>query len=247
MDVDFKDLEKLTKNLKDTSRSAYPLTVRSTLNAMAKQTSDEYKAGVKKSFVVRNRGYLKTIGFNNSENTFDISKMESATGQREVFFGKKQDGLKKQEFGETIKSKSKHIAKPTKFARGGRYKRLVREANFMSRIKVSKITDLVEYPAKTEFKEFRQAVAVAKKQKKVINFLPSKESYFGINGIAQIDGNNEKSVNYLYSLKGKEQKLKAVPVLKTAGEKIAAKGWEIYVKEAERRMAKELKKGLKQT
>ena len=245
MDVEFKDLVKLTNNLKQTSRTAYPLTVRSTLNAMAKQTTDEYKSGVLKTFTVRNRGYLKTIGFNQCKNTFDIDSMESVTGQREHFFGKEQTGLKKQEFGETIKSKSKHIAKPTKFARGGQYKRLVRNQNFMSAIKVSRISDLVKYPAKSEFREFRQAVAVAKRQQKTINFLPSKESQFGINGIAQINGAKSKSVNYLYSLKGKEQPLKKTPVLKPAGEKIAAKSGEIYEKEAKRRMEKELAKGLK--
>lgn len=245
MNVEFKDLEILTSNLKETSRTAYPLTVRSTLNSMAKKTMEEYKEGVKKTFTVRNRGYLKTIGYDNCQNTFKIEEMESATGQREHFFGKNIDGLRKQEYGETIKSKSKHIAKPTKFARGGQYKRLVRNANFMSAIKVSRISDLVKYPAKTEFKEFRQAVGVAKRQGKTINFLPSSESYFGINGIAQINGSKEKSVNYLYSLKDKEQPLKKTPVLKPAGEKVAAKGGEIYVYEAKRRMEKELAKGLK--
>ncbi len=247
MDINYKDIEKLTRNLKETSRAAYPLTVRSTLNAQAKQTSDLYKKEVPKHFTVRNRGYLKTIGFNQCQNTFNIDEMESAAGQREEFFGKKQEGLRKQEFGETIKSKSKHIAKPTKFARGGQYKRLVREANFMSKIKVSRISDLTDNPAKTEFKEFRQAVAIAKRQKKIINFLPSGESYLGINGIAQIDGtkNGKKSVNYLYSLKGPEQKLKKTPVLKPAGEKITSKSDEIYSREAKRRMEKELAKGLK--
>lgn len=245
MNVEFKDLEKLTNNLKNTSRTAYPLTVRSTLNAMAKQTRDEYKSDVPKTFMVRNRGYLKTIGYDNCKNTFKIEEMESAAGQREHFFGKTMDGLRKQEYGETIKSKSKHIAKPTKFARGGQYKRLVRNENFMSAIKVSRISDLVKYPAKTEFREFRQAVAVAKRQEKTINFLPSSESYFGINGIAQIDGSKSKSVNYLYSLKDKEQPLKKTPVLKPAGERVAAKGGEIYVNEAKRRMEKELAKGLK--
>lgn len=245
VDVDYKDLEQLTNNLRETSRTAYPLTVRSTLNAMAKQTVDEYKSNVQRTFTVRNKGYLKTIGFNQCENTFDISKMESSAGQRSHFFGKDIDGLKKQEFGETIKSKSDHIVKPTKFSRGGNYKRLVRQANFMSAIKVSRISDLVEYPAKTEFKEFRQAVAIAKKYNKTINFLPSGESYFGINGIAQINGSKNKSVNYLYSFKGKEQPLTAKPTLKPAGDKVANKGGEIYVKEADRRMAKELAKKLK--
>ena len=245
MDIDFKDIEKITKNLKQTSKTAYPLTIRSTLNAEAKQTSDEYKKAVPKKFTVRNRGYLKTIGFNQCENTFDIDKMESAAGQREQFFGKKQEGLRKQEFGETIKSKSKHIAKPTKFARGGQYKRLVRKANFMSAIKVSRISDLAEYPAKTEAQEFKQAVAIAKKYKKTINFLPSSESNFGINGIAQINGNKKKSVNYLYSLKDKEQKLTAKPTLKPAADKVMANADEIYIHEAKRRMEKELKKGLR--
>ena len=117
MDINYKDIEKLTRNLKETSRAAYPLTVRSTLNAQAKQTSDLYKKEVPKHFTVRNRGYLKTIGFNQCQNTFNIDEMESAAGQREEFFGKKQEGLRKQEFGETIKSKSKYnwdmFAQPT--------------------------------------------------------------------------------------------------------------------------------------
>lgn len=245
MQIDYKDLEKFTNNLKETSRSAYPLTVRSTLNAQAKQTADAYKQNVKKTFTIRNQGYLKTIGFNQCDNTFNIDEMESVTGQRSQFFGKKIDSFKKQEFGETIKSKSKHIAKPTKFARGGQYKRLVRKANFMSAIKVSRISDLAEYPAKTEAQEFKQAVAIAKKYKKTINFLPSSESNFGINGIAQINGNKKKSVNYLYSLKDKEQKLTAKPTLKPAADKVMANADEIYIHEAKRRMEKELKKGLR--
>ena len=172
--------------------------------------------------------------------------MEACAGQASKTFGKTSEQFKKQEFGETIKAKGKHLVKATKYARGGNYKRLVKQENFMSKIKVSKINDLVEHPAKTEFKEFRQAIGYIKHNPdKKIYFKPSGESYFGINGIAELSNSGKKVAKFVYSLKDKEQPLKAQPVLKPTGEAIGAKSADIFKREAQRRIAKELSRGLK--
>lgn len=246
--LDDKELKQYSKNLKSVAKNAFPKAIRSTLERMAYLTVAEYKKNVKKKFVVRNPGsniILKSIRYEKCSNTLDVDNMSAHTGQGAKTFGKDTDQLKKQEFGESIVSKSKHIAKPTKYARGGNYKRIVREQNFMSKIKVSRISDLVKHPAKSEFKEFRQAIGYIKHNPdKKIYFLPSRESNFGINGIAELKSGGKKNANFLYSLKGKTQDLKPTPVLKPAGDAIGAKSADVFKHEAQRRISRELSKGL---
>lgn len=244
--IEDKEIKRLTSNLKNASKYAYPDAVRSTLNNMAFQTSGDYKKGVKEKFTIRSQSFVKnTIRYENTKSKI-VDEMTSYAGQKAETFGKKSDQFKKQEFGETIRSKGKHIAKPTKYARGGSFKRLVKKDNFMSRIKVKRITDLVKNPAKTQFKEFRQAIGYIKRHPdKKIYFLPSRESYYGINGIAELKAGGKKSARFVYSLKDKEQRLTSQPVLKPTGEAIGAKSGEIFKREAQRRLSKELSRGLK--
>lgn len=242
--IEDKELKQLTKNLQNAHKYAYPDAVRGTLNAMAYQTAQAIKPKIKETFTVRSQSFVKnTIRYENTK-AKKIEEMASCAGQADKTFGKPSEQFKRQEFGETIKSKSKHIVKPTKYARGGSYKRLVRGENLMSKIKVKRISDLVEHPAKTEFKQFRQAIGYKKHNPdEKIYFLPSGESYFGINGIAELSANGKSK--FLYSLKGKEQPLKPQPVIKPTGEAIGAKSADIYTKEAQRRIEKELARGLK--
>ena len=90
-------------------------------------------------------------------------------------------------------------------------------------------------------------MGVAHHSKKAINFLPEKSDRG--QSIIRIQPKKSKRVRktakYLYSLKGKTQKLKKVPTLEPAGKAAAAKGGEIFVHEAERRIAKEMSKNLK--
>jgi len=60
--------------------------------------------------------------------------MESKTGQSAKTFGKNTDGFAKQELGAPIVAKQKHIMKPTKAARGGNYKKQVREKHYLQNI-----------------------------------------------------------------------------------------------------------------
>ena len=242
--IDDKELKQLTKNLKEAHKYAYPDAVRSTLNAMAFQTAQAIKPKIKETFTVRSQNFVKNTIRYEATKSKKIDEMISYAGQADKTFGKPSEQFKKQECGETIKAKSKHIVKPTKAARGGSYRRLVRDENLMSRIKVKRISDLVEHPAKTEFKEFRQAIGYIKHNPdKKVYFLPSGESYFGINGIVEL--NPDGKSKFLYSLKGKEQPLKPKPVIKPTGEAISAKSADIYKKEAQRRIEKELARGLK--
>lgn len=246
LDVNDKELKQLTKNLQQTHKYAYPDAVRSTINALAFQTSKAYKSEVKNTFTIRSQKFVNSTIRYESTKSKNIDDMISYAGQADKTFGKPSDQLKKQEFGETIKTKSKHIVKPTKYARGGSYRRLVREENLMSKITVKRISDLVEHPAKTEFKEFRQAIGYIKHNPdEKIHFLPSGESQYGINGIAELSNTGKKVAKFVYSLKGKEQPLKPQPVLKPTGEAIGAKSADIYSKEAQRRIEKELARGLK--
>jgi hypothetical protein len=242
--IEDKELKQLTKNLQQTFKYAYPDTVRRTVNNMAFLASKAIKDKIKETFTVRSQNFVKnTIRYKGTKSKI-VDEMITYAGQADNTFGKPSEQFKRQEFGETIKAKNKHIVKPTKAARGGSYKRLVRAENLMSKIKVKRISDLVEHPAKSEFKEFRQAIGYIKHNPdETVYFLPSGESYYGINGIVKLSADNKSK--FLYSLKGKEQPLKPQPVIKPTGEAIGAKGVELYKKEAQDRIEKELARGLK--
>lgn len=246
--IDKKQLKQYQKNLEEVAKNAFPKTVRSTLDRLAFLTVAEYKKNVKKSFVVRSvksNIIIKSIRYEKCKGTLDTSQMEALTGQGNTTFGKKTDQLRKQEYGETLVSKSKHIVKPTKYSRGGSYRKLVKSENFMANIKVKKITDLVEHPAKNEFQQFRQAIGYIKHNPdKKIHFLPSGESYLGINGIAELSANGDKSAKFIYSLKDKTQALKPTPVLKPAANTIGAQSGSVFEHEMQRRIIRELSKGL---
>lgn len=248
-DFDDRELKQYKENLKKVSSTAFPKAVRSTLDRMAFLTQKHYKKAVKRKFVIRNAKsniVLKSIRYEKCSSSLDLSKMDAKTGQAATLYGKNTDQLRKQEFGETITSRGKHIAKPTKYARGGNYKRIVKESHYFSKIKVKRISDLVKHPAKNEFKEFRQAIAYIKNNpEKTIYFLPSGENYHGINGIMRLENNEKKSANFVYSLKGKTQQLKKVPTLEPASKMVGAQSSSIFVHEAQRRILKEMSKGLK--
>lgn len=249
IDIDTKEIKQLSKNLQAVSKTAYPKAVRSTLDRMAFLGLKEYKKNVKQKFVIRNASsniVLKSMRYQRCSNTLDISQMAADVGQAATTYGKKTEQLKRQEFGDTIVARGKHIKKPTKSARGGSYKKTVRQENYLNQIKISKIEDLVAYPAKTEFKQFRQAIAFAIRNKNKKYHLVTDEDYRGWRGIFELNGQNENHVaTTIYSLKGKTQTLKKQETLKPMIPVIGAQVDEIFVHEAQRRITKELQKQLK--
>lgn len=248
LEADIKDIKQLVKNLNNSAANAFPKTVRATLDREAFIAHGKYKDNVHKNFVVRNENYLKSLRYQKCGGSLNIEKMEAKTGQAAKTFGKTTDGFAKQELGSPIVAKKAHIAKPLKAVRGGSYKRLVGKKHYLQNINdVKTIKDLVKHPAKTTEGQFKQAVGVAHHAKKAINFLPEKSDRG--QSIIQIQPKKSKRVKktakYLYSLKGKVQKLKKVPTLEPAGKAAAAKGGEIFAHEAERRLLKEISKDLK--
>lgn len=248
INADIKDIKQLEKNLKKSAADAYPKAVRSTLDREAFLAHEKYKENVHQKFVIRNENYLKSLRYQKCSSGLNIEKMESKTGQAAQTFGKKTDGFAKQETGSPIIAKKAHIAKPLKSVRGGNYKRLVTKRHYLQNINdVKTIKDLVKNPAKTTEEQFKQAVGVAHHAKKTINFLPEKSDRG--QSIIQIQPKKSKRVRktakYLYSLKGRVQKLNKTPTLEPAAQSAAAQGGAIFIHEAQRRILKEMSKDLK--
>ncbi len=263
IEVDNKDLKQYTTNLKNTAKYAYPDTVRSTLSKAAYETSVLYKQNVKKELTIRGNSkniVLTSIHYEKAQyREKNVDNMASYVGQQATTYGKPTEQLKKQELGETLHSKGKFTLKPTRYARGGSYKKFVKKENLISRVEAKHIDDIAKNPIHGDVaKQFKQAIAVAHTTNKTINFIPDGETsghkfgifqlkdtgtYIGKDGKKHIKG---KSAKLLYPFKGKSQNLKARPMLQPAGEKIGAKIGEYYVEEAEKRLTKEMSKNLRE-
>lgn len=249
--IDSKEFKQYKQNLENVSKYAFIDVVRSTLEKMAHDAREQYLKNIKKEFVIRNAKsniILKSVQYDGPNwKEHNINKLESFVGQKETTFGKTTDQLRKQEFGEYLVANGKHLFKPTKFARGGNYKKAVKQENLLSQIKISKIEDLVENPAKSEFKQFRQMVGYAQhhKDKKVYTIL--EENYAGLRAVIEFDGNREvdETARFLYSLKDKTQKLNKVPVLQPVNSTIGNQAGDIFVHEMQTRIKRELAKSLK--
>lgn len=259
--IDDKDLEQYKKNLDNAGKYAFPDTCRATLTKEAFETSKEYKKNIRQELTIRggkSNIVLNSVHYEKAQyNEKDVDKMVSYVGQQSETYGKKTEQLRIQEFGETITSKTSHIAKATKYTRGGNFKRFVPKARLMSRTNAKRIDDIAKNPVKGDTTaQFRQAIAIVHRTHKTINFIPDKETTrhkFGIfelkdSGTVIRDGKPHakgKSAKLLYSFKNKTQPLHARPMLKPASDKIAPKCGKYFEYEAERRLSKEMTKGLK--
>lgn len=247
IETDTTDLKKYVNNLKRAAVDAYPKAVRSTLERMGFETTKEYKANVRKNLTIRGDKkaniVVASIGYEKPSGSLKINDMQCIVGQRSMMYGKKTEQLKKQEFGEPIVSKTKYTVKPTKFSRDNSYKKLVVKDVLMARLNVKTIGELVKHPADNAKAQFRQAQGVAHHKKNIIYFLPDTQPAGTKRGIFRLSDNEKPKL--MYSFKGKTQPLRARPMLERATQTVSSKSDEIFVKEAERRIAKELAKGLK--
>lgn len=239
--VDTKDLKTLCDNLRNTSKKAYPLAVRSTLNRQAFETSKEVKKNqLKKTFILRNAYIQKTVGYQRSENVFEVSAMESFAGQFDKFAGKKTNQLEHQEMGKPVVAKGKYTKAPTLSARGGTFAKKIKKGalfNSLKNKKIQKINDIAMYPSKFEL---NQAVKIAQKWNE--EFILVSTTQKGIKGVFKV---NKKGVKLLYKFTDKANKIKKREWLKPVAEKILHKSDKIFIEEAERRIEKELSQNLK--
>lgn len=223
----------------------------------------------------QNNIILKSLHYNKCGKSLKISDMQSSVGQLARTFGKKTEQLKIQEKGESVIAKGKHLYRPEKVARGGSKRRKVQKEYLRKNLEIKTIQDIVPNPTKSAHKEVSQAVAYMQNNKqgvKKIHFLPSQESNIGIRGIAEITkGNsatkkkqenyfkqktfkydpNEKekqvtnAVKWIYEVRGKVQHLKPRQTLEPASTISIQRMPETFVHEAQRRIERELSKGLK--
>lgn len=261
--IDNKDFKQLEKNLNNVGKYALIDTARATLSREAYETMVQYKKNVKQELTIRNPKnniVTKSIGYDKADyKEHDIDKLESKTGQRSEMFGKKTEQLKKQEFGETLVSKTKYSPKATRLARGGNYKKIVDRDKLIAKLHTKRIGDVAKNPSRGSAEtQFAQVVAVVHNTHQTIDFIPdspSKRGKFGIirfkdtgtyknkkSGKKKIKGHSGKT---LYSFEDKAQELHERPMLKPATEKTTGKTGAIFKEEAERRITKEMSKGLK--
>lgn len=260
--IDDKDLEQYKKNLDNAGKYAFPDTCRATLTKEAFETSKEYKKNIRQELTIRggkSNIVLNSVHYEKAQyNEKDVDKMVSYVGQQSETYGKKTEQLRIQEFGETMVARRSHITKATKYTRGGNYKKFVPKDKLIARLKAQKIEDIARNPVKNDAaKQFKQVVAVVHNTHKTINFIPDKPTKRGKFGIFQFkdtgthrrkDGKrviNGHSGKQLYTFEGKTQPLHARPMLKPASDKIAPKCGKYFEYEAERRLSKEMTKGLK--
>jgi len=236
------DLHKYTANLRRAHRSAYPLTVRSTLDRFAFLTKmASIKSVIPSRFTIRKKSFTRlTIGFQRSPNTFDIDRMVSKAGQWAKTKGRASFQYEKQEMGGIEKPRGRYLKTATKHVRGGSYGKSVRERFYLSNIKVKKPRQFVSNIAKDSFKRGQQAIAVAIRTKMKDPFIGS-----GIKKVKGIYIASGKKTKLLYRFDKKSRRVGIKSWLRVATGKIMEQKDKIYVKEARRRMEKELKRGLK--
>ncbi len=237
IDVDVKDIKKLTDNLKQVHKNAFPKTLWYTLNSMAKEASLNGKENIAKSFILRNKYIQGSVGYN-SKKSFNISSMESCAGQFAVYKGKHTGQLEKQEFGKSVIAKGKYTFAATPSARGGNYSKTIRKRNFLNSLGVKNLSDFVQYPTKDSSKQAAQAQAFSIRNKKKINVLLTNRK--GQKGIYTV---SKRSVSLLYDLRNKKTNIKRTQWLKPASDKAAAQAERIYMVEAQKRMDREISKG----
>lgn len=237
--VDFKDIKKLTVNLKNCHKNAFPKTIWYTLNRMARDTALLSKKEIMHKFFNLRNSYIQgSVGYK-SEKTFDISSMQSFAGQFSSYKGKATGQLEKQEYGKPVISKGAYTFAATPAARGGSYNKTVRKSNLLTSLNVKKLSDLVANPTSNPSKRIAQAQAFAIRNKTTVNVLLTNSK--GHKGIYRV---SKKSVSLLYDLRNRKTVIKRSQWLKTSSDRILMTAERIYISEANKRLEKELSRGL---
>ncbi len=243
--VDTKDVQKLVDALREVSRSAYPLTVRSTLNRLAYDTKElSSNETIPHTFTTRNTFIQKSVQYERSENTFSIGAMEARAGQVSDYLGKKTDQLEKQEYGQPVVAKGKHLFTPTITARGGDYKKPVLRRYHFPKLEIKTLDDLVEYPTKNPFLEIKQACGYARRNNETFNIIArSPRQKYGIFNI--VPGKVRNKAQMIYSIGEKSRVIDKTRWLDKTAKTVGVKVDEIFLEEAKKRIEKELAKKLK--
>lgn len=244
--IDAKDIQKLTDNLRKSSKSDYPLAVRGTLNSLAFETSNIAKTKIiPEVFTTRNSYIQGTVGYKRCDNTFNIASMQSFAGQFAVSKGKPTGQLAKQETGSPIIAKGAYTFVATPTARGGSYKKTIRKSNRFSGLEVYKLGNLVRTPTKDQRKEIPQAIGYAERHHKTFAVIAHSPLYLRYGIFKILPSGKAGRASMLYSLKDKKTNIKRHEWLRPSASIATAKVEQLYTKEAHKRLEKSLSRGLR--
>ncbi len=240
LNIDASENVELTNRLEKLHKSAMPVAVRGTLNDLAFEAKKKHlPKTAEKAFTVRKKGFFSSHSrVNKSPNTFKLNEMQAEMG---IVQGKSDAGdeMKKQEFGGQIKGRD-YIPLPGPTGTGGRartsgsYGKTVSKRYYLKRIEPEKHKPVFKQQGfiraafaagKGGFLRFGEVIVEIRKLKK-----PSRDSVF-------------IKAEPVYAFEeGRTVNLEPRPFIKPAGEKAQLSANELYIKQAERRFEKYMKK-----
>lgn len=242
--IDTNDIKKLVQNLKNCNKSAFPLSIRSTLNRFAYETSNIAKTKILPGvFTLRNKYIQGSVGYQRCQNTFNISSMESFAGQRSEHLGKPSSQLAKQEEGSSIVAKGKHTFVPTSDARGGSNNKPVKKKNYLGNLKVYKLSRLVRTPTSEPRKEIPQAIGYAERHHETFAVIAHSPWYLKYGIFRILPTGKSHRAKMLYKLTDRTTSIKQHQWLKPATDNVLSRALSIYIEEAKKRIEKVLSKG----
>jgi hypothetical protein len=156
--VELKGFGKLTDDLNTFASRGFPYAVRDTLNGCAFETQREWRAEVKRTFILRNRYTEQSIRTDKARGT-KVEGMAATTGTIAEY-------MPDQESGGEVRGKGKHKAIPTAVAAGqGQGAKRTRMVRAGLRLQAVNVTQLPQQYGKRRQNAMAIAVAIRKGQR----------------------------------------------------------------------------------
>lgn len=245
INVNTNELANLNLKLEKVHRSAFPVTVRNTLNTMAFETKKKtLPEEFNKSFVIRSPSFSKAFSSVEMAKGFNVKTMKSKVGMTDRKRGQKSEQAGRDMTPQQLSGKiGGRTFIPMRQARTGKNQnKMVRRENRISNI--DKIIDTKGNSAQTEKQRFvRTALNVATRHGKK-TLVRHKGALYRIDRA----GSNIRTrkmflkVTPVYSVKeGRSVNVKAVPFTRRASLKTHKRANVIFVEQAERKIKKVMK------
>ena len=243
LDVNTKETVRFTNRLEKLGRSDFPLAVRGTLNDLAfHQKATELQLAFDQEFIVRNKNFLKSHTGVIKADGWDVNSMKATTGIMPKG-SKAAEQLEKQETGGTIPDRPLIYVDPS---RGGNKEKRVSTRNWVN--KRGYVRGGTNKQRSRQSAMVARAV-VAKQSGKLIKLeTRSSEHFFRVNSIRfSGKGVNRRANMRMTALasyeRGRTVRLrKKHPFMQKSGERTLKMAEQFYIKNAEKRFEKALKK-----
>ncbi len=240
--VDVLKARQYADTLLSMSRSAFPVAIRSALNSTAfdvKKNTLQREADA--AFINRSPNFFKANSRVEMATGFDVSKMQAKVGMTETSLKGGSNyavrDLEQQQFGGTIKGKS---FIPMNTARGGSNSKNVRPSNRLSVIK--KVVDAKKASGVNDKQKFIKSVIFAGVGGYVLSKYKEKEILWRVNSLARGKGGMFKLTPLYSYVKARSVDVPASNFMGKAADTSHQKLPEFFIKEAEKQIAKAIKK-----